>query len=83
VLQEDGRRPYRSGGSLGPNADEARVLRMIRAMSAGDEETAEAEALFLVPRTGVSRLIDRATPLTAFYSSAAVSAPRERCAATA
>jgi len=67
-IQRHARRGWRFGQNLAPNAQEARFLEMVRALSVGDHVAAEQAALWLVPSRDVDVLLDRAAPLAGFYA---------------
>ncbi|MEM9840324.1 MAG: hypothetical protein AAF830_14365 [Pseudomonadota bacterium] len=64
-----GRKGWRCGKGMVPTGQETRVLGMVRALAAFDQPAAEAAALWLVPRGEVATLLERAMPLTAFYTA--------------
>jgi hypothetical protein len=78
-VQRFGRRSFEPGSSLTPNPTEARMLRIVRALSQGDREAAGREAEWLVGQGFVADLLDRMAPLTAFYGTQAA-APRRLAA---
>ncbi|MEM1380399.1 MAG: hypothetical protein AAGH41_07235 [Pseudomonadota bacterium] len=78
-LAKFGRRSWRCGDGLVPTPQEARTLVMIRSLAQYNRQAAENAALWLVSRKEVTTLLERAAPLTAFYSAS----PSDRRAAQA
>lgn len=79
-LKRFGRRGWAMEQGIVPNAQEVRLLQMIRAIKAYDKASARQAAEWLVASEQVDTLIDRASPLMAFYGASPV---ERRTAATA
>ncbi|NRA29952.1 MAG: hypothetical protein HRU11_06780 [Parvularculaceae bacterium] len=69
-VERFGRRGWRCGDGVVPTAQEVRLLSMVKALAAYDRAGAEQAAMWLVPRREIAKLIERATPLAAFYEAA-------------
>lgn len=79
-LQRHARRAWALNGGVVPSPQEVRLLQMIRSIHAYQYEAARQAAQWLVSSEEVDVLIDRASPLIAFYGAPAA---ERRTAATA
>lgn len=75
-LRRFARRGWRLEGGVMPSAQEARLLTMIRAIHAYDYNAARQAAEWIVRSEEVDALVDRASPLIAFYGAAPAAAER-------
>ena len=81
VLEHAARRALRIGEGLAPSRDERQLLRVARALAAGDWRGAEDAALWLVRRDAVPALVQAFAPAACALQGRA--APRRMKAASA